>query len=230
MSVRPVLGGRGLAHCNVNTGPATLRVVPVPFRSHNIWWTLGESPLCGLLARPIRAALSGIDVGRLDHGDCLVTRKVREGLAPNPFDEPLKLRQSRTMPAGRPSTYEERFGPEVEEMLARGHSLTACAGHIGVSRQTIYEWKEVHPEFADTVKRGQAKSALAWENKLMSGEGNATLLIFGLKNRAKDEWSDMTRSEITGKDGEALIPTMTDLERAKAVAALVAGVKQGKSE
>ncbi len=115
-------------------------------------------------------------------------------------------------------------------MLAKGHSLAACAGAIGVSRDTIYEWKEVHPEFSDIIKRGQMKSVLAWEQKLFDvarGEGNATAVIFGLKNRAKDEWSDMTRAEITGKDGEPLIPSTSDLERAKAVAALVAAAKKG---
>jgi hypothetical protein len=38
----------------------------------------------------------------------------------------------------------------------------------------------------------------------MTGEGNATAVVFGLKNRASDEWRDMSYSKHGGENGEAI--------------------------
>lgn len=121
------------------------------------------------------------------------------------------------MPAGRPSLYRQTYCEEAISCLAQGYSLAAFAGTIGVTRQTVYEWQEVHPEFSDAVKVGQAKSAAWWEARLRkqseANEGNVTATIFGLKNRARDDWSDMTRTEVTGKDGKDLLPADRELTR-----------------
>lgn len=109
-------------------------------------------------------------------------------------------------PRGRPTKYEAAFCEEVEARLAEGLSIEACAGAIGVSRPTIYEWMEHHSEFSDAVKRGQAGSVLWWETQLREialkggGPGRATAVIFGLKNRAPDSWREKSTQELVGKD------------------------------
>ena len=35
----------------------------------------------------------------------------------------------------------------------------------------------------------------------LNGQGNATSIIFGLKNRAPEEWKDKTEQALTGADG-----------------------------
>ena len=109
------------------------------------------------------------------------------------------------MTAGRPTDYDPAYCDEARAFLADGYSLAALAGHLGVTRQTVYNWVEEHPEFFDAVKTGQAAATLWWEkanrNLALTGEGNATAIIFGLKNRASDEWRDVKATEITGKDG-----------------------------
>lgn len=106
------------------------------------------------------------------------------------------------MPAGRPSEYDPSYCDSVVSFLRDGYSLAAYAGEIGVARSTIYEWMKDQPEFSDAVKRGQAGAALWWErlnrNFAISGEGNATAIIFGLKNRAADDWRDKTETEHSG--------------------------------
>jgi hypothetical protein len=108
----------------------------------------------------------------------------------------------------RPSTYDPAYCTQVVEFLKDGYSLAAFAGSIGVSRSTIYEWADNHPEFSDAVKAAQAGSVYAWEQRLRSvaltGEGNATAVIFGLKNRAPDEWREKT---LVGSDPENPLPT-----------------------
>lgn len=98
------------------------------------------------------------------------------------------------MPAGRPSKYNPAFVDEVLPFMEQGYSTTALAGHLGVSRQTIYDWMDAHPAFLDAVKEGVAASAIWWENCLrqnaIDGKGNAASAIFGLKNRASEDWRD----------------------------------------
>ena len=109
------------------------------------------------------------------------------------------------MTAGRPSDYDPDYCDVATTFLADGYSLAALAGHLGVARSTVYKWVDEHPEFSDAVKTGQAAATLWWEqanrNLALTGQGNATAIIFGLKNRAADEWRDVKATEITGKDG-----------------------------
>lgn len=113
-------------------------------------------------------------------------------------------------PVGRPSKYEETFCEVAERVLGEGYSETVLAGEIGVCVDTISEWKKAHPEFSASVNVGRAKGARFWEDRLRhvaqhgGGPGTAQSVIFGLKNRARESWQDVTRSEHTGKDGEPL--------------------------
>lgn len=111
------------------------------------------------------------------------------------------------MPAGRPSTYSPTYAGLVIEEMATGKSLTAFAAEIGVARSTINEWMGKHEEFSEAVKIAKAKCAAWWEEKgrAMATQGGApgqvTAVIFGLKNMAPDDWADVVRNELTGKDG-----------------------------
>lgn len=115
----------------------------------------------------------------------------------------------------RPTSYDPSYCEKAIEFLCEGYSVGALAGEIGVCRATIFNWMNEHPEFLDAVKRGQARSQLWWERRNMafaeSGEGNATAIVFGLKNRARDDWQDITRNEHSGPDGEP-IRTVTGVE------------------
>jgi len=109
------------------------------------------------------------------------------------------------MTTGRPTKYDPRYCDEVIDFLANGYSVTAFAGDIRVSRSTVYKWAEENEAFSDALKVGQAASALWWENRLRDtaekGEGNATAAIFGLKNRAADDWRDKREVDNTSSDG-----------------------------
>jgi hypothetical protein len=94
--------------------------------------------------------------------------------------------------------------------MSEGYSLTAFAGSIGVCRSTINEWMEVHPEFSEAVRCAKAARLYEWERiglkvaKDGGGTGSATVVVFGLKNMGGEEWADIQRSELTGKDGGAI--------------------------
>lgn len=105
-------------------------------------------------------------------------------------------------PGGRPSLYDPAYCDEAVTFLKDGYSVAALAGHLGVCYATVKNWMNEHPEFLAAVKRGQAGAVLWWEkanrNLALTGEGNATACVFGLKNRASDEWRDKIETEHSG--------------------------------
>jgi hypothetical protein len=111
------------------------------------------------------------------------------------------------MPAGRPSKYSEDYLNECIEFMGQGFSLTAFAGHIGVSRDTIYEWERAIPEFSDAVKKARAKRVTCLEGQLLGMENgpSITARIFALKNACPDEWREKQAVELTGADGGAIV-------------------------
>lgn len=106
------------------------------------------------------------------------------------------------MPAGRPTQYRAEYCELVVEYCSDGYSLTAFAGHIGVSRQSIFEWTSKHPDFAAACQKAKAGCAAWWEARLreraIAGEGSATAAIFGVKNMAPDDWADRQQTEVAG--------------------------------
>ncbi len=108
-------------------------------------------------------------------------------------------------PGGRPSKYDQSYCDRLVEHMSEGASLLSFAAEIDVDRSTLTEWAKVHPEFSAAVTRGKAKCAAWWErvgrNLAITGEGNATLVVFGLKNMGADEWKDKQALEHSGPDG-----------------------------
>lgn len=106
------------------------------------------------------------------------------------------------MPAGRPSKYQKAYCDLVIEHMNEGASLTSFAAEIGVARSSINEWMEEHEEFSEAVKIAKAKCAAWWEKKgrtlAVDGGGNATLVIFGLKNMAAEDWREKQTVEHEG--------------------------------
>jgi hypothetical protein len=112
------------------------------------------------------------------------------------------------MPAGRPTTYKPEYCEAVVEHMAEGASITSFAASVGAARSTINEWMEHNEEFSEAVKKGKALCAAWWEKigraQALDGKGNATLVIFGLKNMAAVDWREKTQTEHSGPDGGAI--------------------------
>jgi len=84
--------------------------------------------------------------------------------------------------------------------MAEGASIASFAAEIGVARSSITEWADKHEEFSVAVKIGKAKCAAWWERvgrkNAVEGGGNATLVIFGLKNMAGEEWREKQEIDV----------------------------------
>lgn len=118
------------------------------------------------------------------------------------------------MAAGRPTKYDKKYCKEAIEYMREGFSVTAFAGHIGVARSTVFKWAEQNEEFSDALKTAQALAAQRWEQILlqvaMTGEGNASAAIFGVKNRSSVDWRDKQEHDHTSSDG-SMSPTRIEL-------------------
>ena len=106
---------------------------------------------------------------------------------------------------GRPSKYDPAFADVAREAMNDGYSLYAVAGKLGVAYSTVRLWESEHEDFSAAVKEGRAGAVAWWEararDSALNGQGNATSIIFGLKNRAPEEWKDKTEQALTGADG-----------------------------
>jgi hypothetical protein len=104
------------------------------------------------------------------------------------------------MGAGRPSKFRTAYCDEVIAAGEEGLSLTAFAGTIGVSRDTVNEWTRAHPEFSDAIKIHQAKRTAYLERTLLSSDQGprVTARIFALKNADPENWKDKQDVEHSG--------------------------------
>lgn len=117
-------------------------------------------------------------------------------------------------PVGRPTKYKPEYCQMVVDHLSEGASLTSFAAEIDVARSTINEWIDAHPDFSEAVKRAKAKCAAWWErvgrNGAQGGDVNPTLVIFGLKNMAADDWRDKQELDHRSGDG-SMTPTRIEI-------------------
>lgn len=106
---------------------------------------------------------------------------------------------------GRPTKYRPEYCDAIIEHMSAGASMTSFAAEIDVARSTLNEWMENHPAFSEAVKIGKAKCAAWWERLgragAMGGDVNPTLVIFGLKNMAADDWREKQEIDHRSEDG-----------------------------
>lgn len=105
----------------------------------------------------------------------------------------------------RPSEYDPAFCETAVEAGRNGKSLTWLAAEIDVSRECLYEWGRVHPEFSDALTRMRQLSQRWWEDAGQDGMKaagfNASVWSRSMAARFPDDWREVKGTEITGKDG-----------------------------
>lgn len=135
------------------------------------------------------------------------------------------------MAGGRPTLYKDEYAEKAFKLCLLGANDKQIADFFEVSEDTVNEWKKIHPQFSESLKRGKdeadaviaqslyhrAKGYYHPEDKIFNDDGQAmvvptikhyppdtTACIFWLKNRQKAAWRDKVETEITGKDGADL--------------------------
>ena len=136
--------------------------------------------------------------------------------------------------AGRPTDYRVEFNRQAEKLCLLGSTDKDMADFFDVSESTINLWKQKHPEFSESIKRGKIsadanvasrlyKRAVGYEHdedKIFNNQGeplivpttkhvqpDTTAAIFWLKNRQPKMWRDSQNIDHTtnGKDLETVV-------------------------
>lgn len=69
------------------------------------------------------------------------------------------------MAGGRPTKYNPEYCEQIVEFMSQGASQVEFAAYIGVAKQTIHEWTQVHPEFSAARDMAMAKCEAWWAKK-----------------------------------------------------------------
>lgn len=134
---------------------------------------------------------------------------------------------------GRPTKYRDTYPKQAEKLCRLGAIDLDLADFFEVSEDTIYEWKNKHPEFSEALKRGKPTAnervkeslfnrAVGYshpEEKVFCHQGeiithqttkhyppDTAACFIWMKNRDPENWRD--RHEITGANGERVFPTI----------------------
>jgi len=103
-----------------------------------------------------------------------------------PTERPMA--KKRTGP-GRPSRYRVDYNALLIDYMAEGLSFEAFAGHIGVTRRTLYNWLEQYESFQEARELGLAKCRDWWERlglKIAEGVGNERVVVKELTRETPD--------------------------------------------
>lgn len=83
--------------------------------------------------------------------------------------------------------------------------MTWIADHLGVVKQTLFNWMDVHPEFLDAMTRAKQAAQVWWEDKGQDGMTlpgfNASVWSRSMAARFPDDWREVKGSEISGPSG-----------------------------
>lgn len=103
---------------------------------------------------------------------------------------------------GRPSGYSSEILDKANKYLADCKSgkmipyIEELASELDVSRDTVYEWEKVHPEFSDTIKKIKDYQSLRLMQEGVGNRSNPAVTIFILK--AKHGFIETTQQIVDG--------------------------------
>jgi hypothetical protein len=94
---------------------------------------------------------------------------------------------------GRPTDYLPEYCDDIvnwflDESVVPLPLFADYAIKLGVSRETLHEWRRVHPEFSDAYKKAKAIQKARWIKGSLQGKFNPAFTIFFGKNVFK--WTD----------------------------------------
>lgn len=119
------------------------------------------------------------------------------------------------MPGGRPTAYDPSHCETVIELGKAGKSLVQMAAHFDVTRETIYEWARVHPQFSDALSRAKTHSQDWWENAgqtgMLGGQFNNGVWNKVMSCRFREDYSEPKNVILSG-DAANPVRTVSRIE------------------
>lgn len=118
----------------------------------------------------------------------------------------------------RPNKYETHVAPrfeEIQDWVRNGATDEVIAKKLGISRDSLYEYKKQFPDFSDLLKKNKEYVDLQVENALLKSalNGNITAQIFWLKNRCPEKWRDKPIEKECETNDEGIVIKIEDCSR-----------------
>jgi len=134
-----------------------------------------------------------------------------KGLLKNP-KMPREERPDDYAGVGAPSKYKPEYCAQVIELGKLGKSTIQMACALEVVKTTMLLWAEEHTEFMDALTQARQYSQDWWETQAQNnlvippggGTFQATAWSKSMSARFPDEYTDKTKTELTGKNGGAI--------------------------
>ena len=109
------------------------------------------------------------------------------------------------MRTGRPTKYKPEMCDTVIECGKQGMSRAEICLELDIHHSTLLDWEQNKPDFSEALKESRRLCQGVWEahnRKVCFGNAdtNATVMIFNMKNRFPDDWSDKKETKHSGDD------------------------------
>ena len=114
----------------------------------------------------------------------------------------------------RPSKYDAATQKKADgyiTQLPEGqivHTVEGLADYLDVHRDTLYAWRDQHPEFSDTLDRVLKKQAVSLINNGLAGEFNSAIARLMLANHGYREKSEVDNKSSDGTGIPLLIKSV----------------------
>ena len=113
---------------------------------------------------------------------------------------------------GRPSKYNPDFCQKVIQLGKLGKSVEQIACELDVGTRTMYEWRDVHPEFSHALEVAKECEQDWWESVAQrhmleekdAPKINATIWSRSMAARFPRKYRESIKQEITGAEGGPL--------------------------
>lgn len=110
--------------------------------------------------------------------------------------------------------YDEAHCATVIEMGLRGKTKAQMAAAIGVSKQTLINWRETHRDtFGAAMDLAETCAQAWWEDLGQEGvtskEFNGAVYSRSMACRFREDWAEKSSHEVTGADGAPLFTGIT---------------------
>lgn len=107
---------------------------------------------------------------------------------------------------GRPTKFTDETVANLIKAFEDGASIREACRVAKINRQTYYEWLKHYPEFSDRMSEAQEYPDVVAKMVLVRAikKGDIDTSKWWAERKMKNEFS--LRTELTGKDGDRLIP------------------------
>ena len=109
------------------------------------------------------------------------------------------------MPSGRPTLYDPAYCEAVIAHCNKGGTVMSFGPAVaGVRRETVWAWRNVHPDFDEACEIAKGKALALSEFKhweLAQNGENCRSLEYRMQNLGENQWRRVEGRELSGPGG-----------------------------